>query len=84
LCPQSIGPDRQWTIPEDVTSALGAAPLCWSAAIVIAATATAREDARRRHASSRYDLPAVAIKTRIAAVVPMPNASVNTAPDNKK
>jgi hypothetical protein len=51
---------------------------------VIAATATAREDARRRHASSRYDLPAVAIKTRIAAVVPMPNASVNTAPDNKK
>jgi len=41
-------------------------------------------DARRRHVTSQYGLPAVAIKTRIAAVAPMPNASVDTEPDSRK
>jgi hypothetical protein len=51
---------------------------------VIAAIATAPLDVRRRHASSRYRLLVVAIKTRIAAVAPMPNASVDTGPDSRK
>jgi len=51
---------------------------------VIAAIATAPLDVRRRHATSRYGLPAVAIKTRIAAVAPMPNASVDTESDSRK
>jgi hypothetical protein len=51
---------------------------------VIAATATALRDARRRPVISQYGLPAIAIKTRIAAVAPMPNASVDTGPDNRK
>jgi len=48
------------------------------------ATVTAPLDVRRGHATSRYDLPAVAIKTRIAAVVPTPNASADTGLGNKK
>jgi hypothetical protein len=51
---------------------------------VIAAIATAPLDVRRRHVTSRYGLPAVATKTRIAAVAPMPNASVDTGPENRK
>jgi hypothetical protein len=51
---------------------------------VIVATVTAREDVRRRDASSRYDLPAGAIKIRIAAVVLTPSASDNTGLGNRK
>jgi hypothetical protein len=54
------------------------------AATAIAATVTARGDARRRHANSRYDLPVVAIKTRIAAAVPTRSGSVNTGLGNIK
>jgi len=51
---------------------------------VIAATATALLDVRRRHATSRYDRPVVGIKTRIAVAAPMPNASVDTGPESRK
>ena len=48
-----IGLDGQWTIQEDAICAQGAAPLFSYAAPVIVATATARGDARRKHASGR-------------------------------
>jgi hypothetical protein len=51
---------------------------------VIAATATALRDAHCRRVASQYGLPANAIKTRIVAVAPMPNASVDTGPDSRK
>jgi hypothetical protein len=51
---------------------------------VIGVIATAPLDARRGHVSSRYALPAIAIKTRIAAVAPMPNVSVDTGLESRK
>jgi hypothetical protein len=51
---------------------------------VIAATATALRDARCKHVASPCALLAIAIKTRIVVVAPMPNASVDTGPDSRK
>ena len=80
-CQRSIGPDCQWNLPEDVTSAPAVAPPSSSAATVIVAIATAPRRVRNMLATMPFVPPVASTKQAGAAVTPMLNGNAAIGPN---